>query len=140
MTNTLQCNIVSAEGELYAGKVQMLVAAGENGDLGIYPGHTALLTRLAPGPIKLLLEDGEEKLFFVSGGILEVQPTVVEVLADTALRADDIDEAAAVAAREQAEQDIHNLKDDMDYASVAIQLAEAAGRIRTLAQIRKMGK
>ena len=140
MANTVQCSIVSAEGEIFSGSVEMVIAAGDQGDLGIVPGHTALLTKLLPGPIRLVLEGGEEQIFFVSGGLLEVQPKMVSVLADTALRADDLDEAAAAEAKSQAEKHLSDQHGEMNYAMAATQLSEAAGRLRTIEQLRKKAK
>jgi ATP synthase F1 epsilon subunit len=97
MSSTIRCDIVSAEEEIFHGVVQMVVATGEMGELGIAPRHAPLITRLKPGQVRVILEGGEEQFFYVSGGILEVQPQVVTVLADTAIRAKDLDEAAAQA-------------------------------------------
>ena len=141
MAMTVHCDIVSAEEAIFSGLVEVLVAAGENGDLGIMPGHAALVTALKPGPVRVVKQNGEEEIFYVSGGFLEVQPNSVTVLADTALRADNINEAAALEAKKHAEQAIENQAGDFDYSRAAAQLAEAAAQIRTLQQIReKMGK
>ena len=141
MTATIQCEIVSAEKQLFTGKVEMLIATGSLGDLGIAPGHAPLLTQLIPGPIRIFMADGEEDIFYVSGGILEVQPSVITVLADTALRADDMDEAAALEAKEKAQQALHQQQAEIDYSAAASQLAEAVAQIRTMQQIRRrMGK
>ena len=102
MAMTMHCDIVSAEKSVFSGLVEMIVAAGSLGDLGIAPGHAPLLTALIPGPVKLTLQNGEEEVFYVSGGFLEVQPGAVTLLSDTALRADDLDEAAAQQAVEDA--------------------------------------
>ena len=115
----------------------MVVAAGSLGDLGIAPGHAPLLTALIPGPVKLVLQGGEEEVFYVSGGFLEVQRGVVTLLSDTALRADDVDEAAAVNAMEEAEKAIANQGAEFDYSIAAAQLAEAAAQLRALRKIRK---
>lgn len=101
MAKTMQCNVVSAEESIFEGTVTMLIGAGSEGDLGITPGHAPLITALQPGPVRVILEDGNEDVFYVSGGYLEVVPGVVTVLADTALRANDLDEAAALEARER---------------------------------------
>src|SRR6188508_3861584 len=106
MTTTIRCDIVSAEEEIFHGVVSMVVATGEMGELGIAPRHAPLITRLKPGQVRVILESGEEQFFYISGGILEVQPQVVTVLADTALRAKDIDEAAALKAKDDAERAI----------------------------------
>ena len=110
MAMTMHCNIVSAEEEIFSGRVTMLVATGSLGELGIMPGHAPLLTGLRPGPVRLLMDNGEEEVFFASGGFLEVQPGMATILADTALRADDLDEAAAVEAKDAAEKAVASLK------------------------------
>ena len=137
MATTMQCDIVSAEKEIYSGRVTMVIATGTIGELGILPGHAPLLTGIKPGPVTLRFEDGEEDVFFASGGFLEVQPGIVTVLADTALRADDIDEAAAVESRERAERDLSEQAADFDFSLATAQLADAAGRQRTLEELRK---
>ena len=108
MATTLQCDIVSAEAQIYSGAVELLVATGVEGELGVCFGHAALLTRLIPGPIRVVEHGGEEQVYYASGGFLEVQGDVVTVLADTAVRADDIDEAAAETARKDAEDALAN--------------------------------
>ena len=141
MTNTVHCDIVSAEEEIFSGVVEMVVATGSLGDLGITPGHTPLLTDLNPGPIRLIKQEGEEEVFYISGGFLEVQPSQIKVLADTALRADDMDELAAEEAKKLAEQELANKSGEFDYSRAATQLAEAAAQLRTLQAIRKkLGK
>ena len=141
MTSTVHCDIVSAEEEIFSGQVEMVVATGSLGDLGITAGHTQLLTELNPGPIRLITEGGTEEVFYISGGFLEVQPSQVKVLADTALRADDMDEAAAAEAKKLAEQELANQSGEFDYSRAATQLAEAAAQLRTLQAIRKkLGK
>ena len=105
MASTVFCSIVSAEEEIFSGQVEMVVATGTIGELGIMPGHTPLLTGVKPGPVRLVLEGGEEEIYFASGGYLEVQPTSITILADTALRADDLDEAADQEAQKKAEKD-----------------------------------
>ena len=137
MAATMQCDIVSAEKEIFSGRVAMVIATGTIGELGILPGHAPLLTGIRPGPVTLRFEDGEEDVFFASGGFLEVQPGIVTVLADTALRADDIDEAAAVESRDQAERDLSEQAADFDFSLATAQLADAAGRQRTLEELRK---
>lgn len=133
---TIQCDIVSAEGSIFSGAVDMLIATGEFGELGINAGHSALLTGLKPGPVRVVTNDDEE-VFYVSGGFLEVQPSVVTILADTALRATDLDEAAAVEAQQQAEQAISNQSGELDYSRAAAELAAAAAQLRTIQQIKK---
>ena len=103
MASTVFCSIVSAEEEIFSGQVEMVVASGTIGELGILPGHTPLITGVRPGPVRLIMEGGEEEIFFASGGYIEVQPTAITILADTALRADDLDEAAAAEAQPDEE-------------------------------------
>jgi len=141
MAMTLHCDIVSAEKQIFSGLVEMVVAAGTEGDLGIGYGHAPLLSGLQPGPIRVITQSGEEEVFYISGGYVEVQPHAVTVLADTALRAEDMDEAAAQQAKEDAEKDIANRSGEFDYSAAAVQLAEASAQLRTLRAIRKkMGK
>jgi len=137
MAMTMHCDIVSAEKSIFSGLVEMVVAAGSLGDLGISPGHAPLLTALIPGPVKLILQNGEEEVFYVSGGFLEVQRGVVTLLSDTALRAGDLDEAAAQQAVEDAEKAIANQGAEFDYSIAAAQLAEAAAQLRALRKIKK---
>lgn len=136
MASTVFCSIVSAEEEIFSGQVEMVVASGTIGELGIMPGHTPLLTGVKPGPVRLILEGGEEEIFFASGGYLEVQPTSITILADTALRADDLDEAAALEAQKKAEQELSDQKADIDFARVAADLQEQAAMLRTIQKIR----
>jgi len=118
----------------------MLVAVGSQGDLGISHGHAALLTDLIPGPIRLVDGDSEE-IFYISGGFLEAQPSQITVLADTALRANDLDEAAALEAEQQAKTAMQNQSADFDYSRAATEIAAAAAQLRTIRQIRsKLGK
>ena len=137
MASTIQCEVVSAEKAIYSGAVEMVIAPGVMGDLGIAPGHTPLLTQLNPGPVRLIFKGGEEEIFFVSGGMMEVQPRVVTILADTALRADDMDEAAAQKAKEVAKAALSDKQADIDYSTATAHLAEAVAQLRTLQQIRK---
>ncbi len=137
MAMTMHCDIVSAEKSIFSGLVEMVVAAGSLGDLGIAPGHAPLLTALIPGPVRLVLSGGEEEVFYVSGGFLEVQRGVVTLLTDTALRADDLDEASAITAMEDAEKAIANQTAEFEYSIAAAQLAEAAAQLRALRQMRK---
>lgn len=135
---TMQLNIVSAESSLFSGKVKQLIASGSAGELGIFPGHTALLTSLKPGQIKVEMEDSSEEVFFMSGGMLEVQPQEVTILADTAVRADDIDEAAAIAAKEVAERKLEEQKSGIEYSKALTELAEAAAQLKALDMIRRV--
>lgn len=137
MAMTVQCDIVSAEQEIFSGLVEMVIAAGTEGDVGISYGHAPLLTSLQPGPIRVIKQGGEEDIYYISGGYLEVQPYHVSVLADTALRADDMDEAAALEAKREAEQALTNQSGDFDYSRAASQLAEAAAQLRTIQALRK---
>jgi F-type H+-transporting ATPase subunit epsilon len=134
---TVHCDIVSAEENIFSGLVEMVVAAGEMGDLGIIRGHAPLLTALKPGPIRIIKQGGEEEVIYVSGGYLEVQPNNISVLADTALRAADLDEAAALEAQKHAQKALENQSADFDYSRAMSQLAEAAAQLRTIQQIRK---
>jgi F-type H+-transporting ATPase subunit epsilon len=136
MAMTIHCDIVSAEEEIFSGLVEMVVATGSLGELGISYGHAPLLTALEPGPIRIV-KNGTEEVYFVSGGYLEVQPGTISVLADTAIRADDLDEAAAEEAQKEAEQALANQSGDFDYGRAASQLASAAAQLRTIRAIRK---
>jgi F-type H+-transporting ATPase subunit epsilon len=137
MPYTFHLDIVSAEEEIFSGTVDMLVATGELGELGISPGHAPLLTTLKPGPVKVTQHGGDEEYFYVSGGMLEVQPHVVTVLADTAVRAGDVDEAAAIEAQKAAEQALSDQSAEIEYSVAAAELAEAVAQLRTLQAIRK---
>ncbi|HYF98143.1 MAG TPA: F0F1 ATP synthase subunit epsilon [Coxiellaceae bacterium] len=137
-TKTIQLDIVSAVAPIFSGPVQHLIVTGKAGELGIFPGHTALLTALKPGQITAKLANGDEEVFYISGGMLEVQPELVTVLADSALRAHDIDEAAALAAKERAEKILGDQKESIQYAGAATELAEAAAQLRALQSIRKL--
>ena len=140
MSFTMHCDIVSAERSIFSGLVEMVIATGSLGDLGIAPGHAPLLTALIPGPVRLIMEGGEEEVFYVSGGFLEVQRGVVTLLTDTALRADDVDEAAAVKAMEDAERAMADQSAELDYGAAAAQLAEAAAQLRALRQLKNRAK
>ena len=136
MAMTIHCDIVSAEEEIFSGLVEMLVATGGEGEMGVGYGHAPLLTSLVPGPVRIVTQDGSEEIYYVSGGFLEVQPGVVSILADTALRAHDVDEAAAVEARKEAEHALANQSGDFDYGRASAQLAEAAAQLATLRKMR----
>ena len=133
---SVHCDIVSAEEEIFSGRVEMVIAAGLEGDLGVAPGHAPLLSALKPGPIRVIKQGGEEEVFYVSGGYLEVQPNVVTILSDSAQRAADMDEAAALEAKQAAEKELANQSGDFDYSRAASQLAEAAARLRTIQSLR----
>ena len=134
---SVHCDIVSAEESIFSGLVELVVATGTLGDLGIAPGHAPLMTSLAAGPVRIIKQGGEEEVFFVTGGYLEVQPNIVTILSDSAQRADDLDEASALEAKKEAERLIANQGGDFDYSRAASQLAEASARLRTLQQLRK---
>ena len=135
--STIRCDIVSAEEEIFHGVVSMVVATGEMGELGIAPRHAPLITRLKPGQVRVILEGGEEQFFYVSGGILEVQPQVVTVLADTAIRAKDLDEAKVKAARDEAERVLAGRGEAQDLAQAQQQLMEATAQLQALERLRK---
>ena len=137
MAATMQCDIVSAETEIFSGRVTMLSVTGSLGELGILPGHAPLLTGIRPGPVVLRLENGDEDTFFASGGFLEVQPGVVTILADTASHADDLDEAAALEAQEHARRALSEQAADFDYGLAMANLADAVARERTIAELKK---
>ncbi len=140
MAMSVHCDIVSAEGEIFTGLVEMVIAHGNLGDLGISPGHAPLITDLKPGPIRLVKQGGEEEVFYISGGFLEVQPNMVKVLADTVQRAGDLDEASAQEAVKAAEQALNDKGAEFDYGSASAQLAEAAAQLRTIQQLRSRAK
>ncbi|MDR9466937.1 F0F1 ATP synthase subunit epsilon [Marinospirillum sp.] len=141
MAMTLHCNIVSAEKKLFDGRAEILVASGVQGELGILPGHTPLLTELKPGTIKIRKQGGEEELIYVSSGFLEVQPGTVTVLADSAERAANLDEAAAKEAIEAAQRAMADQGAEMEYAQAASLLAQASAQLNAIQQLRKkMGK
>lgn len=136
MAMTFHCDIVSAEAQIYSGLAEMLVATGEAGELGVTYGHAALLTRLVPGPVRVVQQGGEEHIYYASGGFLEVQGDVVTVLADTAVRADDIDGAAAESARKEAEDTLANAQGEIDYGRASAQLAEATAQLAALRKLK----
>lgn len=137
MAITTHLDIVSAEQEIYSGVVEMVVATGELGEIGITPGHAPLLTVLKPGEIRVTLQGGAQEVYYVSGGMLEVQPYYVTVLADVVERADSLDEAAALAAKARAEEAIANKNTEVDYAMAAAELARAVAQIRLIHKMRK---
>lgn len=137
MASTFRCDIVSAEEEIFRGEATMLVATGELGELGIAPRHAPLITRLKPGKVVVTLPSGEHLDFAVTGGILEVQPQVVTVLADTAVRAQDIDEAAVRAAKEEAERILAGRSEPMEIAEAQARLAEVTVQLQALERLRK---
>jgi len=136
MAMTIHVDIVSAEAEIFSGTANMVFAPAEMGEVGIAPRHTPLLTRLKPGEVRVQVEGQEEQYFYVSGGILEIQPHVVTVLADTALRARDLDEAAALRVKERAERAIADKASDFDYAKAQAELAEASAQLHAIRRMR----
>lgn len=139
MTMTIHVDIVSAEREIYSGLAEMVFAPAALGEVGIAPRHAQMITRLNPGEVRVKVSDTEVHEFYVSGGMLEVQPHVVTILADTAIRAKDIDEAAAEAAKVRAEETLSDKSGKIDYAKAQAELAEAVMQLRTLHRLRKKG-
>jgi F-type H+-transporting ATPase subunit epsilon len=137
MAMTFHLDIVSAEAPIFSGLVERIIATGKMGELGIYPGHTPLLTTLKPGFIRAVKQSGEEEVFYISGGVLEVQTDIATVLADTALRADHLDEAAALEAKERAEKRMADKHGEFEYSQAMGELAEAAAQIRAIQELRK---
>ena len=135
--STMQVEVVSAEAEIFSGKATMLIATAQSGEMGIYPQHTPLLTNLKAGDVRVQTEDGEEQVIYVSGGILEVTPKKVTVLSDTAIRAADIDEAAAIDAQKKAEQALKDSTADINYAKAKADLAQAAAQLQALKKVVK---
>jgi F-type H+-transporting ATPase subunit epsilon len=137
MASTIRCDIVSAEAEIFHGEATFVVATGEMGELGIAPRHAPLITRLKPGKVVVTLPDGSQLDFAISGGILEVQPQVVTVLADTAIRAEEIDEAAVRKAKEEAERVLAGRDTTMDVAEAQKRLAESLAQLQALERLRR---
>lgn len=138
MAMTVHVDVVSAEEQIYSGLAEVVVVPGEMGELGIYPRHTALMTRIKPGAVRIKVPDQDkEELIYVSGGMLEVQPNVVTILADTAIRGHDLDEARALEAKQSAEEAMKNRTSDIDYAQAQAELAEAIAQLRAIQQLRK---
>jgi F-type H+-transporting ATPase subunit epsilon len=140
MSITTHLDIVSAEREIFSGLAEMIIATGELGEIGITPGHAPLLTILKPGEVRVTLPGGEQDIYYVQGGMLEVQPHCVTVLADVVERADHLDEAAALAAKAQAETAMVNKGGDIDYSVAATELARAVAQIRAIQKARKVIK
>lgn len=136
--NTIHVDIVSAEGEIFSGEAEMFFAPGADGDLGIAPRHAPLLTLLKPGEVRVKTPDGQEQHFFVGGGALEVQPSKVTVLADTAVRAHDIDEAAALTAKQRAEDALRDRSGHISQAEALAELARAAAMLKMVEKLRKL--
>ena len=138
MAMTVHVDVVSAEESIFSGLAEMVVVPGEMGELGIYPRNTALMTRIKPGSVRIKQpEQEQEVLIYVSGGMLEVQPSVVTILADTAIRGADLDEARALEAKQAAEEAIKSRASDIDYAQAQAELAEAVAQLRAIQQLRK---
>ena len=137
MAMTTHLDIVSAEELIYSGLAELVTCTGSLGELGIAPGHAPLLTKLRPGPVTVRHQGGEDEIFYVSGGMLEIQPNTITILADTALRAGDVDEAAAKQAQQEAKEKLNNQNAEIDYSKATGELAEAAAQLRTLQAIRK---
>ena len=141
MAASVHCEIVSTSESIFQGFVKMLVITGSTGEMGIMPGHAALLSDLKPGPVRIIKTDDTEEVYFLSGGYVEVQPSGIAVLADTAIRADNIDEAAAAQAVKDAENDVGNNSGDIEYSKAASMLAEATAQLRTVRALKKkLGK
>ena len=138
MAHTIHVDVVSAEEAIYSGEAEFVVLPGEEGELGIYPKHTPLITRIKPGTVRIKPADGgEEELIFVAGGILEVQPNLITVLADTAIRGHDLDEAKALEAHKLAQENLSNRTGKMEYAEALAELAQAAAQIAAIRKLRQ---
>lgn len=137
MANTIHVDIVSAEGQIFSGEASMVFVPGSQGELGIAPRHAPLLTTLKAGEVRVQSQGHEEQLFYVGGGALEVQPNLVTILADTAARARDLDEAAALAARQRAEDAMHEHADKVDIAEAQAELMRAVAQLRAIERLRK---
>ena len=138
MAMTVHVDVVSAEESIFSGLAEVVVVPGEMGELGIYPRHTALMTSIKPGSVRIKKPDQEqEELIYVSGGMLEVQPGVVTILADTAIRGGDLDEVRALQAKQSAEEAMKNRSSDIDYAQAQAELAQAIAQLTAIKQIRK---
>ena len=135
--NTLQVNVVSAEELIFSGRARFVALPGEAGELGIYPRHASLITRIKPGSVRIHMEDGQQEFVFVAGGILEVRPDVVTVLSDTAIRGKDLDEEKANAAKRAAEEALRNAKTEFDVALAQSELAVMAAQIAALRKFRQ---
>ena len=139
MANSVQFDVVSAEDSIFSGEAEFVVAPAKMGEVGIYPNHAPMITTLKSGSLKIKLADKkEEHLIYVSGGILEVQPGIITVLSDTAIRAKDLDENKAAAAKKAAEEAMKNKKSDIDYAKAQAELAEAMAQIQAIEKLRKI--
>jgi F-type H+-transporting ATPase subunit epsilon len=138
MANTIHVDVVSAEQQIFSGEAEFVVLPGEAGELGIYPRHTPLITRIKPGAVRIRpAGGGEENLIFVAGGILEVQPSMVTVLADTAIRGHDLDEAKALEAQKRAEEALRSAKDKQEIATVEAELSMLAAQLAAIRKLRR---
>ncbi|MCK4609393.1 MAG: F0F1 ATP synthase subunit epsilon [Gammaproteobacteria bacterium] len=137
---TVHLDIVSPEAKIYSGLVEMVSVTGAMGELGILPGHTQLLSSIKPGQVNVTKQGGEKVIYYISGGFLEVQPDCITILADTVVRADNLDEVAAEEAKARAEKLLAEKKSELDYAATLRELAQAAAQIRTIKELRKNGK
>ena len=138
MANTIHVDVVSAEQQIFSGEAEFVVLPGEAGELGIYPRHTPLITRIKPGAVRIKpAGGGEENLIFVAGGILEVQPTMVTVLADTAIRGNDLDEAKALEAQKRAEEALRNATDKQEIATLQAEFSMMAAQLAAIRRLRK---
>ncbi|MCP3708042.1 MULTISPECIES: F0F1 ATP synthase subunit epsilon [Paraburkholderia] len=140
MAATIKVDVVSAEESIFDGQAKFVALPGEAGELGILPGHTPLITRIRPGAVRIVAEDGGEEFVFVAGGILEVQPGAVTVLADTAIRGKDLDEAKATEARKRAEETLQNAGSNLEYATAQAELAYAVAQLAAIQRLRKMNQ
>ena len=134
--STMRVDIVSAEQSIFSGSVQAFFASGSVGELGIYPNHTPLVTTLKAGQVRVIVDGGDEEVYYISGGLLEVQPYVVTVLSDTAVRANDLDEAAALEAKDTAERKLEERGEEFDYAAASGELARAVAQLRAIQRLR----
>jgi len=137
--STIHVDIVSAEREIFAGEAEMVFAPAVLGEVGIMPGHAALLTQLRPGEVRVQLKGGEQQTFYVSGGMLEVQPRMLTVLSDTALRAHDLDEAAVMKAKQEAEEALKDRSGKIDFAKAQAEFAELAAQLQVIQRLRRRG-
>jgi F-type H+-transporting ATPase subunit epsilon len=139
MAMTVHVDVVSAEELIFSGLAEFVALPGEGGELGILPGHMPLMSRIKPGAVRIKLQDGEEELIFVAGGLLEVQPGLVTVLADTAIRGTDLDQAKAEEAKKRAEEALASRSAEMDYARAQAELSEAIAQLSAIDRLRKRG-
>ena len=137
MASTIKIDVVSAEESIFSGEAAFIVAPALMGEVGIYPRHTPMLTSIKPGALRIQLENGEEQLIFISGGILEVQPGLVTVLADTAIRGADLDEAKALEVKRLAEETLKSNASEVNYAAAQVELAEAMAQLQAISKLRK---